>query len=276
VHRVYDHEDWRVFLQEELERRREGGADGSVRDFARKMGVDSAQFHRILAGRAPLPFRHLSALVELLGLDRRATAFFEELVRLDRARTEEEKSRCRERLSALRGVAASPVEGTQAQFYQNWRHTVVRALVGSGRVRGDGSELAGLASPPLSEQEARDSVALLLDLGLVERGEDGSLRLRDAHVVSGPDIPVAVVRGYHRESIQQARRALREIPPGERDISAVTTAVDAAGFATLREMARELRQKVQKLSHGTRSPDRIFQVNVQLFPVAWGSRGGAP
>ena len=276
MHRVYEHDDWRSFLQEEIDRRHAEGLDESARDFARKLGIDSAQFHRILSGRTPFPFRHLSSLVGILGLDRRATAYFEELLRMDRARSAEEKARCRERISALRGVAASPVEGSQARYYGHWLHSVIRSLVGASRVRGDGGELARLCIPPLREEETRDSVRLLLELGLVERGEDGALRLRDAHVVSGPDVPVPVVRGYHRQAIEQGRRALRDIPPSERDISAVTAAVDDAGFAALREMAKELRQKVQKLSHGTRAPDRVYQMNVQLFPVAWGSPGDVP
>lgn len=276
MHRVYEHDDWRAFLQEAIESRRAAGSDGSARDFARKIGVDPAQFHRILGGRAPLPFRHLPALVDVLGLDRRGTAYLEEMLRMDRARTEDERARCRERMSALRGVAASPVDRRQAEFYGHWRHSAIRSLIGSSRVRGDGSELGKLCIPPVSGPEARESVDLLLELGMVERGGDGALSLREVHLVAGPDVPVAVIRGHHREAIELGRRALRETPAPRRDISAVTVAVDAAGFSSLREMSKELRQKIQKLSHGTRSPGRVYQLNVQLFPVAWGNPGGSP
>jgi len=276
MHAVYDQEDWRGFLQQEVERRRIEGLDESVRDFARKLGMDSAQFHRILSGRAPLPFRYLTRLVEILGMDRRSTAYLEELLRLGRARSQDEKARCRERLFALRGVAASPVEGRQAEFYAHWRHSVIRSLVGSGGVRGDGAELGAQCIPPVSDREARESVDLLLELGFVVRGPDGALRLSDAHVVSGPDVPVEVVRGFHRQAIDLARKALDEIPSVERDVSAVTAAVDASGLSSLRDLAKELRQKVQKLSHETRSPDRVYQFNIQLFPVAFGSGAVSP
>lgn len=276
MHAVYDHEDWRTFLQQEVERRRSEGLDESVRDFAKKLEMDSAQFHRVLSGRAPLPFRYLARLVEILGMDRRSTAYLEELLRLGRARSQEEKSRCRERLTALRGVAASPVEGRQAQYYAHWRHSVIRSLVGSGGVRGDGAGLGALCIPPVTDQESRESLELLLELGLVVRGPDGTSRLSDSHLVSGPDVPVEVVRGFHRQAIDLARRALEEIPAQERDVSAVTAAVDASGLSALRDLAKDLRQKVQKLSHGTRSPDRVYQFNVQLFPVAFGSGPVSP
>lgn len=276
MHAVYDHEDWRAFLQQEVERRRTEGLDESVRDFARKLGMDSAQFHRILAGRAPLPFRYLSRLVEILDMDRRSTAYLEELLRLGRARTQDEKSRCRERLVALRGVAASPVEGRQAEYYAHWRHSVIRSLIGSGGVRGDGTGLGSHCIPPLSDDQVRTSIDFLLELGFAARGADGTLRLSDAHVVSGPDVPVEVVRGFHRQAIELARGALEGVPAQERDVSAVTAAVDGQALATLRDLARELRQKVQKLSHETRSPDRVYQFNVQLFPVAFGSGVAAP
>jgi uncharacterized protein (TIGR02147 family) len=69
---------------------------------------------------------------------------------------------------------------------------------------------------------------------------------------------------------------LETIPASERDISAVTASLDASGLEALRELARELRQKVQTLSHGTRDPDRVFQLNIQLFPVGALSTRGLP
>jgi uncharacterized protein (TIGR02147 family) len=276
MHRIYSHEDWRAYFQAELELRRNAEEDFTSRALAVRLGMDPAQLHRIVHGRAPLPFRYVPVIADIFQMDRRAAAYFEELLRCDRARSPEEKTRSRERLSALRGVAARPVEGGQAEFYEHWRHSVIRSLVGLGGVKGDGAGLGTLCIPPVSSDEARQSVELLLELGLAERNEDGRLHLSESHLTTGPDVPAFVVRGFHRQAIDLARAALETIPASERDISAITASLDINGLETLRELAHELRQKVQTLSHGTRDPDRVFQLNIQLFPVGAIATQGSP
>jgi uncharacterized protein (TIGR02147 family) len=267
MHGVYSHEDWRAYLQDELEERRKDQEEFTSRQMAVRLGMDPAQLHRIVRGRTPLPFRYVPAIAEIFQMDRRAAAYFEELLRYDRARSPEEKTRSRERLSALRGVAARPVDVRQAEFYEQLHHSVIRSLVGLGGVKDDGSALGPLCIPPVTPEEARRSVDLLLELGLAERERDGDLRLTESHLTAGPDVPAPVVRKFHRQAIDLAKDALETVPAEERDISAVTASLDANGLGILRELARELRQKVQALAHGTRDPDRVFQLNIQLFPV---------
>jgi uncharacterized protein (TIGR02147 family) len=276
MHGVYSHEDWRAYFQEELERRRKDEEDFTSRQMAVRLGMDPAQLHRIVHGHTPLPFRYVPAIAEIFRMDRRAAAYFEELLRYDRTRSPEEKTRSRERLSALRGVATRPVDGGQAGFYGHLRHSVIRSLVGLGGVKGDGSALGPLCIPPVSGEEARQSVELLLELGLAQRDADGKLRLSESHLTVGHDVPTPVVRKFHRQAIDLAKDALETIPAEDRDISAVTASLDANGLGILRELARELRQKVQALSHATRDPDRVFQLNIQFFPVGIQSTQESP
>lgn len=267
MHLVYSHEDWRAYLQDQLELCRKTPEGITSRGLALRLGLDPAQFQLIVRGRTRLPFRHVPAIAEIFQMDRRATAYFEELLRCDRARSPEEKTRSRERLSALRKVAVRPVDGVQAEFYGHWRHSVIRSLMGLVEVNGDGGGLGTLCIPPVTSDEARQSVDLLLDLGLAERDADGNLRLSESHLTGGPDVPAPVLRGFHRQAIDLAKAALETIPASDRDISAVTASLDANGLEILRELAHELRQKVQSLSQGTNDPDRVFQLNIQLFPV---------
>lgn len=268
MHPVYSHLDWRSFLRQSQEERRADEPTFTWKHIAESLGMDPAQLTRILRGSAPLPFRYVPAIGRLFQLDRRALAYFEEMLRLERARTEDERIRCRQRLGALRGVATQRIGGLQAEFYTRWHHAALRALVGMGSHRGDGSSLGALCQPEVAPQDACRSVELLLDLGLIERDHDGTLRTTEAHLVAGPDIPVQVVRGFHREAISLARQALETIPATERDISAITCSLDETGFSAARELARELRQKVQSLAHRTVSPDRIYQLGIQIFPIA--------
>lgn len=267
MHPIYAHLQWRDFLRKEQEARREADAGFTWKALSERLGIDPAQFARILRGAAPLPFRYVPGLAREIGLDRRGEAYLEELLRLERCRTEEERGRCRLRLAALRGVASREVGGPQAEFYARWHHAVIRALLGLSPQRGDGADLGTLCLPAVAPEDARHSVELLVELGLVEPDPKGVLRLTEAHLVAGAQIPAEVVRDFHRQAVALARESLASIAPSERDVSAITASLDEAGFGKVRELARELRQKVQSLAHRTVVPDRVFQLSLQAFPV---------
>ena len=272
MHRVYSYLDYRVYLQDEQATRKDADPTCTYRKLATLLEIDPGQLTRILRGKCPLPFRFVPVVGDLFAMDRRACAYFEELLRLERARSQDEKHRSQERLAALRGVAVSPVDSARAEYYTHWYHSVIRALLGLGPFREDFTALGQMCIPPITPEQARQSIQILEDLGLVRRDEQMVLRPADAHLTTGDGVSPQVLRNFHDQAIVLARDALEKIPPGERDISALTASVDAKGLAILRDMARELRQRVQTLSHGTRDPDRVFQLNIQMFPVgAWAS-----
>lgn len=270
MHRVYSYLDYRVYLHDEQASRKEEDSSFTYRKLATLVGIDPGQLARILGGKSPLPFRFVPAIAEWTGMDRRASAYFEELLRLDKSRSQDERNRCQERLSALRGVAVSPVDAARSEYYARWYHSVIRALIGLGPFREDYAALGNMCVPPISAEEARQSIQILQQLGFVQRDAQRTLRPADPHLTAGEGVPPTVLRAFHAQVIALAQESLERIPSAERDISAVTASVDEKGLDLLREMARELRQRVQALAHATRTPDRVFQLNIQVFPVgAW-------
>lgn len=270
MHRLYSYLDYRSYLLDEQAARKAADPGFTFRTLAGLLEIDPGQLTRILRGKSPLPFRFVPAVARHFEMDRRASAYFEELLRLERARSADEKSRCQERLAALRGVAVAPVDAARAAYYGQWHHSVIRALLGMGPFRDDFEALGRMCIPPITAEQARQSVQILEDLGLVRRDEQRILRPSEPHLTTGEGVSPQVLRKFHDQAIELGRASLERIPSSERDISAITASLDANGLVLLREMARELRQRVQTLAHGTRDPDRVFQLNIQMFPVgAW-------
>lgn len=272
MHRLYSYLDYRSYLLDEQASRKVADPGFTFRAMATLLEIDAGQLTRILRGKSPLPFRFVPAVAQHFEMDRRAAAYFEELLRLERARSSDEKSRCLERLAALRGVAVSPVDAARADYYAHWYHSVIRALMGLGPFRDDFEALGRMCIPPITAEQARQSVQILEELGLIRRDDQRVLRPSEPHLTPGEGVSPQVLRKFHDQAIQLGREALERIPSAEREISAITASLDANGLVLLREMARELRQRVQTLAHGTREPDRVFQLNIQMFPVgAWTS-----
>ena len=273
---VFAYTDYRTFLRDLYENRKESNPIWSYRFMAQRLDVDAGQLVKILQGKLHLPQRAIGAAIRLCGLDGREAAYFEELVRFSRARSAEESSRSFERLNALKGVASATISADQAEYYRAWHHTVVCALLGLGPFRGDWETLGGLCMPPLSADQARGSVELLERLGIVERDAQGALRLAAAHVAPAEGVPVEAIRQFQKDTIDLAKLALDTIPRAEREISTITMALSESDIGLVQGWVRDLRRQIQSLAESTRDPDRVYHLNVQLFPVAKKARRRKP
>ena len=261
--------DYREYLKALYDSRREASSVFSYRFMAQRLDVDAGQLARILQGKLHLPQRALAAAIQLCRLEGREAAFFEELVRHGRAKDPEDAARCLERLEALKVPAPRFVPPDQAAFYSQWHHSLVRALAALEGIPQDPETLAKSCRTPLSRDQVASSLKLLEHLRLLDRDPaTDRLQAGEPHLTPGDGISPEVLRNWHVQAMDQARLALAEIPPTERDMSTMTLALNASELATVQEWVADLRRQVRAASAGTEQPDRVFQVNVQFFPVA--------
>lgn len=260
--------DYRVWLKDAYEARKQETAFFSYRFMAGRLEIDAGQLVKILQGKLHMHERVIPRVLKLFSLDGRDADFFQELVVFTKAKGRKETSESFNRLMDLKGLDARTMEDRHAAYYLDWRHTVVRSLIGITTFRGDFEALGRMCDPTLSAEEARQSVELLESLELVRRDERGVWRLRDAHIVQGASVPRQAVRKFQADVLQLAERALDEIPPSDREISTQTIAIGSQELPVLRGWVADFWRQVQLLSQNSRAPDRICHVGVMMFPVA--------
>ncbi|MEN9353191.1 MAG: hypothetical protein RL318_516 [Fibrobacterota bacterium] len=263
---VFEFDDYRKFLLAHYEARKALKRQFSYRFMAGRLDVDPGQLLWILKGKLHLPVRLVSAAIKLCHLEGREAAYFEELSRLSRARSTGEKNRCHERLAAMRGVDAQPLESSYASYYEQFHHSVLRALAPLGK-HATAAELGAMCIPPLDPEKAESSLKLLQSLGLIQQGR-GGWQLPKVHITTGPGIDPAILRRFHAQAIGRAMTALQEQLPSARDISTLTVALSGNDLATIRSWLADMRRQIQKLAQDTESPDQVVQFNAQFFPAA--------
>lgn len=272
---VFGFRDYRAYLKAFYEARRQASSIFSYRFMAQRLDVDAGQLSRILQGRLHLPQRAVAATIRLCRLGGRQAAYFEELMRLARAKTPEEEGRSLERLSALETPAARETEIGQADYYSRWHHSVVRALASLESIPQDPSSIARSCLPALSSEAVAESLALLERCGLLRRDPSGRLVPDEPHIAPHRSVRPELLRAWHAQAMDQARKALADTPASERDVSTMTVAVDAAALDLVREWIADLRRQARALSASSCEPDKVFQVNVQWFPVGRRGKGRA-
>lgn len=265
---VFEYLDYRDLLKDHYEKCKGEVAFFSYRMMADQIGIDASYLFRILQKDYHLPHQHVPRTLEILGLTGRPAEYFQMLISYARARGNRAKQEILEKALALRDIGRRSLAESEVALFRDWWVPTIRCLVEVVDGRSNPVELARRVEPPITEEQARKAVELLLEIGLLGKGPGGRLQLRDAHLSAGGPEKAVAVREYQSKILMLARDALGSIPVSERDVSTLTFAVDSNAFMEIREMLRECRRQIQKRVDECPDPDRVIQLAIACFPVA--------
>jgi len=267
--------DYRSYLADWIADRKDSGMPGSNRWFAQKMHINSASWLTdVLRGRKGLSKATANRLSVVLKHPPAESRYFETLVAYNQAKTLAERNAYYEELLAVRKIKdPKVVSPDQYEYYAAWYHSAVRSLIGMFPFSGDFERLAKMVSPQISPRQARHSVELLERLGIVRRDSDGVYRLDSNAVTTGQYEKSLAISNFQQETMRLALEALDRYPRSLRDISTLTVGVSAKSVEEIRRLAAEFRRRVTELANSDEEADRVYQVNIQAFPLS--STGGA-
>jgi uncharacterized protein (TIGR02147 family) len=265
---VYESLDYRAWLKAWYEAKKARSPLYSLRLMAERMGVDGSYLHRVLNGQRHLSTPLVAGIAPTCGLSRDEEEYVSLLVSFNKARTESEARALHGKLAELRGVRRRLLTEAELRYWGSWRHAAVRSLVGIAGFRGGAAEVARRLRPRITLAQARESLALLQELGLVRRAPRGGWTLSDPHLTTGSVNVSAAVREFHRQMIDLARASLDEVPVEQRHVASLTLALDARAYADIVEMLRESRRQIQQRLQEVDAPDRVMQLSMQLFPLS--------
>ncbi len=199
----------------------------------------------------------------------REREYFYELVRLGRAKREEDVALSLKRLQAIKGVQFRTVADDKIAFFEKWYHMPVWSLLSIYPFNGKNyRHLGSLLVPQLSAQEARNSIQLLERLGLVERDKDGYFKTLDTFISTPDKWSSVAIKKYQESTIELSLNALETLPKNQRDVTTVTFTCSMKHLDTLRERLQSIRQEMLMLSQDDPNEDCVMQLNLQLFPAA--------
>lgn len=270
---LFDHTDYRAFLKEHIDARRKRDSFFSLRYFAQKVGTDPGTIVKILQGQLHLSARLVPGVVAACKLDERQAEYFQAMVEFGKARQGADIRRTFERMISLKGVRSRTLEEHQYAFYQSWVHSAVRAALGIQRFTGDYKALGASLVPPVGASRARESMELLERLGLVRCDDDGVWRVADSVISTGEKWKAQAVRDFQIQTIDLAKESLERDPVELREHSTVTISLRREDMPLLKRRAAEFRQDLLKIAAEATDENAVFQVNIQIFPIAL--QGGA-
>lgn len=274
---IFDYTDYRAFLRDAFENYKKERCIVSWRYMASKIGCDPGNLLRVSQGKIHLAVKYTNPCAKFFGLSEKETAYWAELVLFGRAKSDKEALDHYERMLSIKGVEIKRLESGELEFYRHWYSNAIRSLLGIGEFRDDEKsfrKLAASCTPAISPKEAKAAVRLLASLGMTRLDKNGFWTVTETFVGTGGNWRSEAVRKFQEDTIALAGQSLSRHKPYLRDISTATMTFNRNNLDLVRERIREFRRELLRLSAEGAGDDAVYQLNVQLFPIALLNHGG--
>jgi uncharacterized protein (TIGR02147 family) len=264
---VFDYLEYRDYLKSHYEYNKERYPFYSYRYIGAKTGLDASFYVKVLQKQIHVSNKAIPALISFLKLNKKEGEYFKLLVRFNKAKQQEEMKLYFEKLIEMREPLTHALDADRYEFFSKWYYIAMRELLNCYRFDGNYKALAMKLDPPISAAQARKAVELLVRLSLIKKREDGSYELTDQFVTTGESWNSIAIENFQKESIRLAGESIVRIPKQNRETSTVTVSASWECFTAMKERLREVRKELLEMAKLDESPQSVFQINFQIFPL---------
>lgn len=272
---IFSYTSYARFIRDFYAEKKRENPKFSYEMLSRRAGFKSrSNLIEVSAGKKELSKSKIFSMAQALHLGPKESEFFESLVHFNHARTLKEREFHLRKLGTLAGKSIGRLIGEgQFAYFSEWYHPVLRELVCMRSFTGDMGRLGKSLHPPITAKQAKESVELLLRLGLLEKTAQGRYRQADGALQTEDELTSFIILRYQKENLRLAEEALDGIAPRHRDISTFTAGVSEACFLTVKKELQAFRKHLAKIVDKDEGQDRVYQLNLQFFPVSGVAQG---
>jgi uncharacterized protein (TIGR02147 family) len=264
---IFDYLDYREFLRDFYRDAKRNKPFFSYRFIGNRVGMDSSYVIKVLQGSLHISPKKINSFITLLELAESEAVYFETLVHFARAKTDRQRKLFFDKLFSLSSVKSQRLEPHQYEFFRKWYYSAVWALIHCAPFNGDFGSLAGKCIPAITISDAKRAVRLLVKLGLVVKESDGNYHATGQNLTTGWKWYSQAIENNQQEMIRLAGEAIGRFPKENRDISTVTMSIDEKALPEIREHIRQFRSSLISMVNNYGGSGRVYQLNVQLFPL---------
>ena len=273
--RVMEYQNFRLYVRDfYTERKIRSGF--TWRDFAKAAGYSSPVFLKLVCdGKANLSDVGIERVANAMGLVGTDLQYFRALVNFNQ---EKDSSKKKEVFKELRAIAKENemtlVGEDQYDYYESWINPVLRELVPQVP-EATPAQVADMLAFDTQAAEVKKALKLLEKVGLLNKNADGSFEQSSKAITTGNiEVTSLSVREMHRQMGELAVRSLDEVPVNERDISGLTLGISESAYSRITKEIEDFRRRVASIVLQETEEDRVYRLNVQLFPLTKKFKGG--
>lgn len=266
---LYEFKDFREYLKAwwEAEKARRGKFPKA--EVSRLLGMPNTRnyFTDVLGGRE-VTETFVERFVALLALPKDEARFFRALVAFQQARTADERDAAFDRLVSLNRSPKTQLSAAQYGYFRHWWHAAVRALLDTGDWKEEPERIAATLVPSITPGQARDSLKLLLELGLIAPDAQGFLRPAHQSVAGPEGTREELFLQQQLQQLELVKQAMLRRDGPSRKVVTNLVSVSQEGLRHLFEQIEKSRSEVRSIAHKDPHPaERVCQVVLAVVPL---------
>ncbi|HLD44323.1 MAG TPA: TIGR02147 family protein [bacterium] len=267
VLQILDYSDYRVFLKELYERRKQISGKYSYRQYADDLGFSASNYlHLVVAGQRNLSPSAAAKIMVHFKWTAQQKKYFRALVLYNQSTKADEQEACFRALEKILGKKRVMIGPDQAAYFSRWYLPVLKEMVALKNFVPHLNWISKTLFPCVDEPLVKEGLAILERLKMIKRVKDRWVQEAE-HLTTPLQINSSMVHGYHREMLKLSANALN-MDSAHRDISTMTMSLSQRQFDWLKQRVIDFRDEVQQELQGMRDEQTLVaQLNIQLFPV---------
>ena len=267
---IVEYQDYRQYMSDYYEERKRCSIF-SWREFSRLAGFTSPNYMQLVCeGKSGLSKKGVEGVADAMGLVGTDRDYFRAMERFADAKSDEKKWQAFLEMQKIAKETHLRVVDSEAfQYFESWVNPVVRELApimpGAKPL-----ELAHNCYPEVTAAAVRQSLDFMLRTDFLKKvGEDAYVQTDKVVTGSSEAIPLAL-RSMNRQMSQLAAEAVDNVPPEKRHVTGVTLGMSESTYMWLVQKLEDLRQQVVAMAAKEKDYEKVYRLNLQLFPLTKG------
>lgn len=272
---IVEYLDYRSYMREFYEERKRTSAF-TWREFSKLSGFASSGYLKLVCdGKTRLRKSGAESVAKAMGLTGFQQDYFCRMVEFCDAQTNEEKQAAYGEMCRLADANKVRILGGEAYaYFSSWINPTLRELApimpGAKPL-----EMARVLCPSVPAADVRFSLDQMVQMGLLKKIESaGEVSYVQTDVginpVDNQDHKAALnvaVRSMQKQFARLAADSLDEFDGSERNLSGITMGLDRAAYERVAKEMAEFRRKIESIVSEVKDYDRVYRINLQMFPL---------
>jgi uncharacterized protein (TIGR02147 family) len=266
---VFAYTDFRLFIKERYRFLKSKDRALSYEKLGKIIGFSSPGFFtQIIQGKSKLPVSMIPKISGALKLNKKELQYFALLVDYGQADEHVRKHELFKKVFNHNTGIAKMLTSEQYAMFDKWYYAAIHELLFYFRFSGDYAALARKMQPHIAPSEARAAIELLERLNLIRKDPNGNyIRSDSEHLTTGFHAESVAINNYLLEMMKLARLSIETCAPETRLLSTLTVSLSEKGFHRLEQDMHEFRRRLMNLAKEDGDEDRLYQINLQMFPL---------
>lgn len=277
---ISDYMNYRQFLKDFYQFKRRLSKDDlrpySYGTFSAAANIRSPNYLKmIIEGKRNLSLDMVGKFGKALGLTKIQIEEFKLLVQFTQSSDPGERNLFLKKLSEHRvtgQLKAGEIDRKAWEKVPNWVAWIIYAMIDQEGVRFDVKTLKELLRGKAGENEIEQALDILKSSGEVSvDAVTGELKKARNLTDNADEVPVALVRKLQAQLMYLGLESLYQDSPTEREFGTLTLSLTQPEFEELKFKLRQMRKSMHKdnsIARMNSKGDRVYQLNIQLFPVS--------